>query len=414
MISITVPREIRKVADRYKDLSGTPYGTLCALFLGHLFGCKTLSDIARSIAWVGSVSSLSRGIKSFDSNRAMRRLQASILRRLKGQINSEDYCYAIDDTSNSKYGKTMYRVSNWGHKGGAITRGQRVMVIALVDRRRGIAIPLAFKLCTKKNDPEYQSGHEIAHELCRNIRSAGFPALTVVMDSWFDSAALIDSLWSDGFTFVVHAKSMRKVKNNAFPNTPRTTWCGLFRRGMRFSIRLVSPENGTARRRTKYCAQSRAFLKGLDRALKAVAVYNKQRDAKPFAVYLTNDFTLSVSEVWAISRSRWHIEEMFRTLKQKLAFGRLPCNGESGAHLTFTIPFILLTIFTLEPDLWDIGKEKTISGRISRFRERSLNNSISCLLKEPSRAAVKILQARRSLERLNRKPVNSIADEISA
>ena len=40
----------------------------------------------------------------------MRRLRSGVLNKLKNEINDEDFCYAINDTSNIKLGKNIW---NW-------------------------------------------------------------------------------------------------------------------------------------------------------------------------------------------------------------------------------------------------------------------------------------------------------------
>ena len=57
--------------------------------------------------------------------------------------------------------------------------------------------------------------------------------------------------------------------------------------------------------------------------LNVIAVHNHLR-ARPFAFYATNDLQLGGAEIWRISRSRWHHEEMFRNLKGLCSFGKLP------------------------------------------------------------------------------------------
>lgn len=163
MLSITVPSEIRKVADRFKSTVDMPFGSLCAFFAMHLFGCSTLCDAARHIAWSPSVSCLDSALHKFSCNRFMRRVRGGILKKLKDRLNAEDFCFAVDDTVVERFGKKIFRIGTWGkHGNGQMVRGQRIMVLALIDRVRGVAIPLAFEVCPRKNDAEYKTGHATA------------------------------------------------------------------------------------------------------------------------------------------------------------------------------------------------------------------------------------------------------------
>lgn len=61
-------------------------------------------------------------------------------------------------------------------------RGQRIMTLVLVIRSKGIAIPLAFEICPKKDNKEYLSGIDIFLELIDLIFANKFPNLPVVFD----------------------------------------------------------------------------------------------------------------------------------------------------------------------------------------------------------------------------------------
>lgn len=137
MLSVTVPTPVRKVADRFKDLfsdTNLNYRCLCALFCMHLFGLPSLSATVRSLGWTISVSSLQRAVQSFDGNRFMRRLRQSILKKFEGQLSDARFCYACEDTPNAKFGKFVFRKCVWGGACKGLHKGQRIMVIALIDK----------------------------------------------------------------------------------------------------------------------------------------------------------------------------------------------------------------------------------------------------------------------------------------
>lgn len=111
MICCTVPSGVRKVADLYKSLCGgrlSSFNSFCALISLFLFDLETLSDLVRTCPWSHSVSDLSRAIDGFDANRVMRRIRSRILKRYQGKLNKMDFCLAIDDTANPRYGKTIF------------------------------------------------------------------------------------------------------------------------------------------------------------------------------------------------------------------------------------------------------------------------------------------------------------------
>ncbi len=57
----------------------------------------------------------------------------------------------IEESTNPRYGKTIFRSGRFGSSGG-IYSGQKVLLIVLVDIRRKIAIPLSYAFLTSKKD----------------------------------------------------------------------------------------------------------------------------------------------------------------------------------------------------------------------------------------------------------------------
>ncbi|WGL59780.1 hypothetical protein QEJ31_14710 [Pigmentibacter sp. JX0631] len=97
----------------------------------HLFGLKSLSATARELGWSQSVSTMQNGVQRFSSNRFMRRLRFSILNKIKKDINEEDYCYVIDDTSNIKTGKKIHGIGNWGTSNNYIYKVKKYLYFLL-------------------------------------------------------------------------------------------------------------------------------------------------------------------------------------------------------------------------------------------------------------------------------------------
>jgi hypothetical protein len=175
MVSFTVPEFVRQVSDEYKSTQDMDFGALSAYFALFLFGLETFCDAARAFPWSPSVSTLSKHLSKFSTNRFMRRMRSKILKKIKeGKIDVEDCCYVIDDTIVEKYGKKVFRVGSFGRHGGGMIRGQRIMTLALVIRSKGIAIPVAFEICPKKDDEEYRSGLDISVDLLDLIFESNF------------------------------------------------------------------------------------------------------------------------------------------------------------------------------------------------------------------------------------------------
>lgn len=416
MLSVTVPTPVRKVADRFKDLfsdTNLNYRCLCALFCMHLFGLPSLSAAVRSLGWTMSVSSLQRAVQSFDGNRFMRRLRQSILRKFEGQLNDDRFCYACDDTLNSKFGKLVFGNGVWGGACKGLHKGQRIMVIALIDKHTGTAFPIAYAFCKKKKDDNYKTGHDVAIELIDEILQAGFPILPIAMDSWFDCIEMMKKLEDRGFTFCIQAKPNRRVKNNPLPQTRWKKWWDLFSNVPKVSAFAAKTLNQKRERKPKPASTSRVFIRGRKEQLRAVAIFNHSNESIPFAVYLTNNFSLTCSDVWTLARRRWHIEEAFRELKQNLAFGLLPSTSKEGADLSVCLPFALWASLHLSPAEWGQmnASSETIGTRVKKIRELGLSQTLTTMLFNPEHNAVVHLKNRRQAGRINKKPVNYAAED---
>jgi len=341
----------------------------------------------------------------------MRRIRGSVLRRLGRVLDSDRFCFAIDDVPVEHYGKNIFRVGVWGGHGG-LMRGQRILVLALVDRQRGVALPLAYEILTNTSNPEHRKATEVSLSLIDLVLAEGFPKLPYVFDSWFDGASFMEQLDNRSLKFVIECKSTRKVKRSPAPGAKWKSWLDVLHKKMKRGVKLEGTENSKERRTTRYLAEDWVFIKGLKLKLKAAAMYNKATDGNFFAVYVSNDKQIPGSEIWALSRSRWHIEEAFRMLKQDFSFGKLPLTSEAGADIGICFPISLLISFQLERDLWS-ARKSSVGSAVKEFRERCLEKFIGECADGSRRNTISVLRNRRRSERNNKKPVDSAADEIS-
>lgn len=424
MLSCTVPQGIRKVADRYKGLfadSALRYPALCALLTMYLLGCDGLSDVVRACPWAPSVSALSRAVAAFDGNRFMRRLRASILRRYKGRLRGEDFAFAIDDTDNPKYGKSIFASSHWaGSKGRYF--GQKILVVALVDIRRGIALPLAFAFARKKVDPSYISLIDQAAALLAECINEGFPPLPVVCDSWFDSSALMLSLDRLGLTYAGELKSNRHARGTAAPRGRRYKMAEFFdnepRQGVPASPNAIpkKKQHRPGRLSRKAIAERIAMINGYPSPVKIVAVYDNAREPRAFAYYVSTDRLMTGAKLWALSRARWAIEVLFRDLKQNLSFGRLACVGQQAADLAVCLPLALYASLKDESsEVWGstVRTDASLGSLVQSLRQRMLDASINLIAANPGHRTVERLRARRCAERLTQKPRDKAAGDVA-
>lgn len=398
MLSFTVPSSIRKVYDQNKDLfiqCGFNYKISCTFLILFIQGQKYLSALARCCPWVPSVSTLSNHICEFKPNRFIRRLQSKILNKYKGKIDSENFCYAIDDTANPKYGKNSYRSYPFHSSSGPFT-GQKILVIALVDIKSGFALPLTYSFLTSKKNKDHIKAQDIAIKLMRDVLGAGYPKLPVVTDSWFDSAEYIKNLREIGLDFAGELKSNRFVRTNPGKFVPWTKLTRVFKNVSRIQLPNKLSQKQRRKKRGKVLSEIFGYIKKLGRPLKIIAVYNRKNGVSAFAYYATTDLEMSGAKIWLLSRARWFIECLFRDLKQNLAFGRLSCGGKAGADLSICLPMILYASIRLDGDaIWDKKEKDTVGYTIKKHREKELSKSIEYLLYNQKSIKVSKLKSRR-------------------
>lgn len=403
------------MADRFKDLfegRSASYGNLCALFCHFLLGFEGLSPLVRACPWAHSVSDLSRSIRTLDANRFMRRLRSRILRHYDGKISPDNFCYAVDDTANPKYGKGAFRCGSW-HSSSGPYFGQKILVVVLVDINRRIALPLGYIILPKKDDPSHRPAHKLACDLLQDALNSGLPPLPVAADSWFDSTEFMAELEGIGLTFAGEIKGNRRTKPCP---SPKVSWRGLSDIFLplprqRAHSRFDSDAVRSGVKRAKCFSQRRIWIKNRKSPLNVIAVYNRKNGTIAFAYYATTDLNMAGSKLWEISRGRWKIECLFRDLKQCLSFGKLPCQGIEAAHLAVCLPFALITSLRLDgAGSWGLDIMESIGKKVAMIREEALQKSVTTIIGKGNDQLKEKLRSRRQVHRLNQKPVDQAAE----
>lgn len=408
MVAIKIPEAVKLVTDRIKNSDlGVSYWTLTSIVAFYLLGCRSLSDCVRSCAFSPSVSTLSNGMRSIPPGRLLRRVRKKLLRKLNSASDNSRFIYVLDDTANPKYGRLMHAVSMWGN-GKSVYKGQRVLVLAVVDLKTKNAWPISFMITDKK---ESKSMLDHAADLVEQALGEGFPQLTVVSDSWFSSVKFMEAVGTLGCEYVGEIKCNRKAKSNPGPHVAWASLLEVFRGVKR--QRISTPwDNKNIRMRRKVRKTASTLLlqiKGRRSLLKATAVYNRWNDRKPFAYYISTDRSLSGAKIWELSRARWSIECIFRTCKQNLSFGKLSCKGERAANLAVELPLYLYASIVQEPQLFGGTSEDSVDMILSKIRATSVEDTISLAIGGQKRSSLESLRVRRDANRASRKPLVTVA-----
>lgn len=412
MLICKLPDGIRKVSDCYKALyalNGVNFANTTALFTYFLFGCSSLSEMARMHVNSPSVSDLSRAIQSFPGSRFMRRCRRSILRRYGDELNPDDFVIAIDDTDNPKYGKKIYGCGTWVAKHSAYY-GQKILLIALVDMTKRIAIPLNYAFLFNRAHPEHENVLSRVVNLLDEQLSEHWPRLTVVADSWFDSAQLRSDCMSRGITLVTEIKSNRLARNGTGRHVKYRPLTEVFSNPENeVYARPFQEARKPGRPALRFTESKVLQLKTMKTPVKIVAVYNHRTDKRAFAYFSSTDRNMPGAKVWKIFRARWCIEVLFRDLKQHLSLGQVSCIGKEAADLAVCLPLVLITSLRLDPKSWNMPENKTIGYMVELTKQRALTESIAALSRENARTLRERVSNRRDPRLHGRKPTNQAA-----
>ena len=411
-----VPLAIRQVYFLFKDcFKEGGYGWLqsCSLLVFFLLDCSNLSTFVRCCPWSPSVSSLSRMAENFKPNRFMRRNQRRILKKLhkRGQ---ENFCFALDDTANPKYGSKVFGSAPFHSSSGSYF-GQKILVLVVVDMKLHQAYPVSYVFLTGKNDPDHVPANQRALELLKEALKFGFPQMPVTSDSWFDSKDFIQAVHKMGCEYAGELKSNRQARVNTSPTCTRKSIKKWFAEEKNLRLKQSRYQRHRNKRGKAYC-QKTLFINGLGLPLQVIAVYNRINGTSPFAIYASTNPSTTGSRLWNLSRARWAIEVLFRDLKQSLGFGRLTAGGEGGAHLSVCLPMILLTSIRLDKcDFWVSDKKSSndsLGTVVKKVREASLEKTIESIIHLPGSQKLALLLARR--KNPTKKPTNGCGDKIAA
>ncbi len=356
MVLSRIPTVARLIAGRYQDIfrdTGISYSMLCLLIAMTLCGISNLSWFVRIVCFSPSISSMSRAIGKFDDrtmNRAMRRLSMSVLNRVLADASS--WIWVVDTTSNIKRTKEMLGEGHWANSKHEIFWGQNLMVLCAVNTNTGESIPISWLPCLKDKDrPKGSTSHDLVTSLLEAQIELGWPKLNLVLDSWFDSSGLIESLNKLGIVFVIQLKSSRKPKTNPGHRSIKRFLTDIFCSLERISIRATTRENKEKKAcgliGLKYVAGAMIWIAGSGKnskqiQLKVAAVFNHFKERKAFGYYATNDLSASFTWCWKMSRYRWNVEVGFRDLRQGLRWGELASKTTRGANLSLTLPILIL------------------------------------------------------------------------
>jgi hypothetical protein len=361
-IQLFCPPLAQQIADRYKDIAArhdlpTPClyaysGMICS-------GCSSLCGFNRFAPWSPSVSTLSRGTHLINNDM----VDECLVRHREYFLNlvresPEDYVFVGDTTKNLSRTKDVLGGGLWGDSKGVIYEGQNLLVICLVHKEYGTAIPLIFTPCLKQEENGGKTANHVALELIDRLNSEGWPKLPVCFDSWFDGAWLYEELIRRKYIFAIEMKSSRKPKKSPGPRAKKHSMKDLFLKKTTedeekvfieslHRVEVLSSTRKSGVKNKKYLSKRMIWIGGSKKDKKQLqlmltAVYNDLNSSEAFGYYATNDLSSSIDWAWTMSRLRWNIEVTFRDLKQFLSFGNFAAKKANGVNIGLLFPVLIL------------------------------------------------------------------------
>jgi len=191
---LSCPKEIRDVADDFKDLLGNYYSAFVAALCGSVLGISGYNNLVRFLMFSPSVSALSRFFNDPEIyqklNHRHRKRLLSILERINK--NPKRYLWTIDDTLVAHAGEKIWGTYWWhDHNTKGSVHAHKLLVLGIVDRDRKLLIPVFWEVLHQKiegHEDRHENGWQVALKLLDAAIDLGFPKLAVCADSWFAGA----------------------------------------------------------------------------------------------------------------------------------------------------------------------------------------------------------------------------------
>jgi SRSO17 transposase len=240
-----------------------------------------------------------------------------LLRSMKPRKGEAIYLL-VDDTRIAKRGKKMDALSKiWDHKGQRFVRGHMVVTAAL--RFRGVTLPWRVALWLPKGyaGSAYRKLTEIAAGMIDGFAPPAGLKVRVLFDALYLAPCVVRACENKGFSWFSVASKNRKLSGRKYarkeiirdfaPGVLKShgQWVRLRRdRGWRW-MRVAAVEGSLSR---------------LGRV--RMVLSKRPRDPwKRVLAVVTNETTLKAREIIAIYEQRWHIEVLFKELRESLGLG---------------------------------------------------------------------------------------------
>lgn len=317
--------------------------------------------------------------------------------------STPDGALVIDDTSVPKPYAKHTQGARFQYCG--VLKREEVCNVAVFSAFSSLskAFPINFKFYRteaefpdlRKDDPEFKSKLNFAEDLIEDALFKDIKFKTILFDSWYACAALIQFIHDKKLHFISEVKSDRGLLIE-HPLTKKNTWMRadelvkLVQSHLATRAKFLHFNDAHGQDRSILSYTFQAKVKDCSAPLKVLVLlggYSKDDD-KSFHVLITNDLSLSAQAIFKLYRLRWGIERIFQEMKDTCSFDQYQVRHKEQISRYWTLCLLAWTlIYWIKQNAY---LSKTLNSRPSSFNEyKAALNSIllyqsSCTLSKNS------------------------------
>ncbi len=291
------------------------------------------------------------------SMRKVVRLQETLQQEVVRQVREGAALLILDDTSCPREGKHIEGIGIH-HSGNGFIKGLcAVTAIIKVGTRRFCWAIRGYRPKSSCAEGEFRSKVQLAIEILQEAaRDFGQGTLTVLMDSWYTCAPILNPIREAGWTFVAAIKQNRLVRVDGKKRSVRR-----LAKGLRFKTVRLSKKK-----------RFRIAKRQVDLPKVGTVLLFISKDKDSVRYFVSNNLSLTERDMARLYAQRWGIETFHREIKQFLGFGELFMRSWTGVQTHWTLVGIGYNMIVL----WNGTRSHGFRHMLRNFRESVSHENI--------------------------------------
>lgn len=334
---------------------------------------KTARNIARESVNEKHPSALDRMLREAKFDRE--KLEERYLKKIRYLFKSYEPYLLLDDTLDKREGKNIEETqSHFDHNTNSYVTGHQYFTSIIYTPF--LQMPLFPELYSKNTDSKI----EMAQKLVDKLKQNSIRIHTVLFDSWYSDAELINKCKDINARVICAIKTNRNIK---FDKTRK--W-----RKLSFITERINPTGYptySINNKGYNVADYKIKLKKVNKLLKFLVSheYHKKKESWSKIHLISTDHTDNPEEILRAYKIRWCIETYHRDIKQNLGFADAHLRKREGivSHaILVSIAYAILKLF-----LYRKGINQTIGECCSNLRDKSIKNLLKGIIEIEDRSA---------------------------